>query len=176
MNEVHIPELVLNPATAAEAPLLANLLELYIHELSDVFKLDVGPEGRFGYAKLPLYFSEPERRFPILFRVAGKLAGFALITRGSPASDDPNVLDVAEFFVLRRFRRAGVGGCAAALLWDRQPASWVLRVSSGNAAGRAFWTPTIANYSAGRYRETERPGTPHGWHVFQFSSERVGEK
>jgi predicted acetyltransferase len=176
VDEPHSPDLVLDPANSDEAPLLANLLELYTHDLSGVFKLDVGAEGRFGYAKLPLYFNEPGRRFPLLFRVAGQLAGFALINRGSPVSDDPDVLDMAEFFVLRRYRRAGVGGRAAALLWDRHPASWVVRVSAGNAAGREFWTPTIANYSAGRYEETQRPGTPHGWHVFQFSSATAGEK
>ena len=170
MDQPHIPDLVLNPATTAEAPLLANLLELYTHDLSDVFKLDAGADGRFGYAKLPLYFKEPERRFPFLFRVGGKPAGFALINRGSPVTEDPDVLDMAEFFVLRRYRRLGVGRRAAQMLWNRLPASWVVRVSAGNAAGREFWTPTIARYSAGRYEETHRPGTPHGWHVFQFSS------
>jgi predicted acetyltransferase len=176
VDETQIPDLVLDPANSEEAPQLANLLELYTHDLSDVFKLDVGTDGRFGYAKLPLYFSEPERRFPFLVRIAGRLAGFALINRGSPVSDDPDVLDMAEFFILRRYRRAGVGARAAALLWNRHPASWVVRVSAGNTAGRAFWTPTIANYSRGRYEETQRPGTPHGWHVFQFSSATVEEK
>jgi len=170
VDEPHIPDLALDPATTAEAPLLANLLELYTHDLSAVFKLDVGADGRFGYAKLPLYFNEPARRFPFLFRVGGKPAGFALINRGSLVTDDPEVLDMAEFFVLRRYRRTGIGGRAAQMLWNRLPASWVVRVSGGNLAGREFWTPTIARYSAGRYEETHRPGTPHDWHVFQFKS------
>src|SRR3569832_2942286 len=43
----------LRGATAADAGVLGNLLELYVHELSDVFPgLHVGPDGRFGYAKL----------------------------------------------------------------------------------------------------------------------------
>lgn len=170
MDEPHNLDLALSPAKLEEAPLLANLLELYTHDLSDVFKLEVGAQGRFGYAKLPLYFNDSERRFPFLFRVGGKPAGFALINRGSPASDDPNVLDMAEFFVLRRYRRAGIGAHAAQMLWNRLPASWVVRVSAGNQAGREFWTPTIARYSAGRYEESQRTGTPHGWHVFKFSS------
>jgi hypothetical protein len=45
-----------------------------------------------------------------------------------------------------------------------------VRVAAGNEAGREFWKPTIARYSAGRYEETHRPGTPRGWDVFQFSS------
>jgi hypothetical protein len=55
-------------ATPAEAPVLENLLELYLHDLSDVFALEVGGDGRFGYERLPLYWTQPERRFPFLIR------------------------------------------------------------------------------------------------------------
>lgn len=164
--------LVLAAATPQEAPLLANLLELYAHDLSDVFKLDLGPDGRFGYAQLPLYFSEPDKRMPFLMRSGGQLAGFALVTRGSPMSEDPNVLDMAEFFVVRRHRRVGIGARAAALLWNRYPASWIVRVSAGNAAGREFWTRTLSRYSSNRFNETQRAGSPHGWHVFQMNTRR----
>src|SRR4051812_22354234 len=100
MAEPH--EVVLDVATPADATLLSNLLELYIHDLSAAFpNVELGADGRFGYAKLPLYWSEPERRFPFLIRCGSCVAGFALVTRGSPASDDPNVFDVAEFFILR---------------------------------------------------------------------------
>jgi hypothetical protein len=29
-------------------PLLSNLLELYIHDMSEVFPVKLGPDGRFG--------------------------------------------------------------------------------------------------------------------------------
>src|SRR3954466_8074223 len=106
-------EVVLEPATLRDSAALSNLLELYSHDLSDVFALELGAEARFGYEKLPLYWSEPEIRFPFLIRAGTRLAGFALVTRGSPASDDPNDFDIAEFFVLRRHRRSGVGRRAA---------------------------------------------------------------
>src|SRR5215472_4044631 len=98
-------EVVLEPATLRDAAVLSNLLELYAHDLSDVFALEPGTDGRFGYDKLPLYWTEPETRFPFLIRAGTRLAGFALATRGSPVSNDPNVFDVAEFFILRRHRR-----------------------------------------------------------------------
>src|SRR5580698_1374231 len=102
-------EAVLEPATLRDAAVLSNLLELYSHDLSDVFALEPGVDGRFGYEKLPLYWSEPESRLPFLIRAGTRLAGFALVTRGSPASGDRNDCDIAEFFVLRRHRRHGVG-------------------------------------------------------------------
>ena len=113
------PPVTLDSATLADAELLSNLLELYTHDLSAAFpNVQLGPDGRFGYDKLPRYWTEPDRRFPFLIRCDGRVAGFALATRGSPVVADPNVFDVAEFFVLRQYRRSGVGREAAFLLWN----------------------------------------------------------
>jgi len=161
----------LQVAAPHDAALLANLLELYIHDLSDVFPgLELGADGRFGYEKLPLYWSEPERRFPFLIRYGARVVGFALATRGSPASDDPDVFDVAEFFVIRRHRRSGIARRAAALLWDRLPGRWIVRVSEGNAGALPFWTGVIAEYTRGVATEVTRSGRPAPWRVFSFVS------
>ncbi len=167
---INTQEVVLERATRADAALLSNLLELYIHDLSEIFPVEVGAEGRFGYDKLPLYWSEPERRFPFLIRSAARIAGFALATRGSPATDDPNDLDLAEFFVLRRHRRSGVGRQAALLLWDRIPGQWVVRVSEGNRPGLPFWEAVIREYTGGAFSASTRPGSPHAWRVYSFKS------
>ena len=160
----------LETATTEDGSTLENLLELYAHDLSAVFGLDLGHDGRFGYPKLPLYWSEPERRFPFLVRCGGRLAGFALVTRGSPASDDPEVHDLAEFFVVRRYRRSGVGQRAAFLVWDRFPVAWTVRVSEGNDGGCKFWSNVIASYSKEGATRTALAGNPHGWRVFSFDS------
>ncbi len=160
-------------AASADGVLLANLLELYIHDLSDVFshlELEPGSDGRFGYPKLPLYFSEPDRRFACLIRRGPHVAGFALVTRGSPVSEDPDVHDIAEFFVMRRHRRSGVGQQAAALLWRQFPGKWTVRVSEGNAAARAFWARAVTEFTQGTATELARPGSPHPWRVFCFDS------
>ena len=166
-------EVVLDVAASSDAALLANLLELYLHDLSDVFPgIELGADGRFGYNKLPLYWSEPERRFPFFIRYGTRVAGFVLITRGSPASDDPDVFDVAEFFVIRRYRRSGVARRAAFLVWDRFPGRWIVRVSEGNTGALAFWAAVIAEYTRGAATESKRSGSPNAWRVFSFESPR----
>jgi hypothetical protein len=40
-------EIVLAPASLYDAGLLANLIELYVHDLSEVFPIEIGPGGRF---------------------------------------------------------------------------------------------------------------------------------
>jgi predicted acetyltransferase len=152
------------------AALLANLLELYIHDMSEVFPVKVGPDGRFGYDKLSLYWPDRDARQAFLIRSGAEIAGFALVTRGSPATTDPADLDIAEFFVLRSYRRGGVGRQAARALWDRVPGHWVVRVSDANRAALRFWSEVVRDYTNGRCDETVRPGDPHGWHVFTFAS------
>lgn len=126
------------PAAAEQQPILANLLELYAHDFSEFHDLDLGPDGRFGCKRLPLYWSEPGRH-PFLVRVDGKLAGFVFVKRGSEVSGDETVWDMAEFFVVRGYRRRGIGTEIAHEVWKRFPGLWEVRVmQSNNAARRIF--------------------------------------
>src|SRR5262245_5999044 len=165
-------EVTLDLASPSDAVLFSNLLELYVHDMSEIFpNVEIGADGRFGYEKLPLYWSEPDRRFPFLIRYGGRVVGFVLVTRGSPATEDPGVFDIAEFFVIRSRRRSGVGQKAAFLLWDRLPGRWFVRVLEKNIGAISFWSRTIAEYTKGRTAaESRHAGIPHDWRVFSFLS------
>ena len=166
LETVHV-----DAASASESTLLSNLLELYMHDLSALFPaIALGPDGRFGYPSLHLYWSEPARRYPFVIRCGEQIAGFVLVTRGSPASSDPQVFDVAEFFVLRRFRRSGVGRSTAEQLWRTFPGTWVVRVLLANAGALAFWSTSIAEFAGDAVREIPHPREPHKWRVFTFES------
>jgi predicted acetyltransferase len=158
-------------ATAANAALLGELLELYVQELSAVFTDVVpGPDGRFSYPRLPLYWSEPDRRFAFVIRSNGQVAGFALATRGSPAAEDPDVFDVAEFFVLREYRRSGVGRLAALLLWERFPGTWTVRVAEANRNGLAFWDDVIGETMGERVTISSHERERMRWRIYTFDS------
>src|SRR6516225_1911763 len=108
------------PARPEQEPILANLLELYAHDFSEFLDLELGDDGRFGYSWLPLYWTEPGRH-PFLVWVEGRLAGLVLVKRGSEVSGNESVWDMAEFFVLRGYRRRGTGTQIAHNLWSRFP-------------------------------------------------------
>jgi hypothetical protein len=91
-----LPHIEVDPALREHATILANLLELYAHDFSEFHSLDLGPDGRFGYKSLSLYWSEADRH-PFLIRVDGKLAGLALVKRGSEISGNQTVWDISEF-------------------------------------------------------------------------------
>ena len=155
------------PASQEQEPILANLLELYIHDFSEFIPVDLGADGRFGYPNLPLYWTDPDRH-PFLIRVDGQWAGFVLIVNTKAGSRDRQLWDMAEFFILRGFRRRGIGRIVAHEVWQRYPGPWQVRVMDANAGACSFWERAIGGFlgrSAGPVL-TEIRGVP--WHVFSF--------
>jgi len=132
--------------------------------------VEIGADGRFGYDDLDAYGTDDGVHFAFLVRAGERLAGFALATRGSPATDDPEHLDVAEFFILRRHRRTGLGREAAFQLFDRLRGRWIVRVSNANPDALPFWRSAVRRYTDGAFTESQHPGGAHGWRVFSFDS------
>jgi predicted acetyltransferase len=122
-------------AGAADRPVLRRLLELYQHDFSEFDGRDVNHHGEYGYRYLDHYWTEPNRR-PYLFRVNDAWAGFALVRTGDPH-------DMAEFFVMRKYRRAGVGRKAAQTVLRGFPGRWIVRQELANSAATAFWRRAI---------------------------------
>jgi predicted acetyltransferase len=166
-------QVTLQLVTREQEKPLANLLELYLHDMSETLPIRISEEGHFGYAWLPTYWAEPDRRFPYLIRSESGISGFALVTIGSTVSDDPEALEVAEFFVLRRLRRSGVGRAAVQQLWTERPGHWVVRVSEGNPGGHAFWSKVVRDYTHGSFGEQRTPGRHYPWRVYEFDSSRL---
>jgi predicted acetyltransferase len=166
------PRVEVVTATPEQEPILANLLELYVHDFSEFLDLDIGEDGRFGYPSLPLYWSEPDRH-PFLIWADGKLAGLALVKRGSAISGSESVWDMAEFFVLRGCRGRGVGTLAAHQFWRRFPGAWQVRVMQRNVPARLFWTRAISTFAGETIhpRRIERNGEP--WDLFSFQSRQA---
>jgi predicted acetyltransferase len=162
----------LDPALLEQMPILANLLELYAHDFSEFHSLEIGANGRFGYKSLPLYWSEPDRH-PFLIRVDSKLAGLALVKRGSEISGNQTVWDMAEFFVLRGCRRRGTGKLAAQEVWRRFPGLWEVRVMQSNHLANLFWGQAISNFTREPIQPVLVEKDGHYWQLFSFESRRV---
>jgi predicted acetyltransferase len=163
------PQVELVDAAAKDMPVLANLLELYAHDFSEFHAVRIGADGRFGYAQLPLYWTEADRH-AFLVRVNGDLAGFVLVKKGSEISGDETAWDMVEFFVARGYRRRGIGSQIAHKVWGKLHGHWEVRVMKSNRGARQFWKRAIGEYSKQEIRpaEMERNGTV--WEVFRFQS------
>ena len=163
-------------ATPEQEPALANLLELYAHDFSEFLDIELEPNGRFGYPGLSRYWQE-EGRFPFLVTVNGHLAGFALVAKGSRISADPEVWDMAEFFIVRGHRRGGIGAAVAHEIWRSFPGPWEVRVLESNHPARAFWGAAIRGFTHSSVEGVIVEQREKRWHVFSFvSSEGGGAK
>jgi len=98
--------------------LLRKLFEHYCHDMSDWFDVDTGADGSYSYDTAQVWASGLE---VYLARVDASIAGFAIIGSGAGWLGDIGARDVHELFVLRKFRRRGVGKQMAALLWNEYP-------------------------------------------------------
>ena len=132
------------PASAKDERVLANLLELYAHDFSELTDVPLGADGRFGYPALPRYWLEPDRHAFLVYDEG--LAGFVLVKRGSEISGDPAVWDVAEMFIVRGRRRRGTGGDVIKQVWRRLSGRWEVRVMEANRAALPFWERTITSF------------------------------
>ena len=157
------------PAARDQAPIVANLLQLYAHDFSEFHEVDLAEDGRFVYTELPLYWSDPDRH-PFLIKVEDKLAGFVLVKRASDLSGNKKVWDMTEFFVTRGYRRRGIGTQIAHDLWRQFPGTWEVRVMQSNVAGHKFWVRAIANFTGKAIHPARIKKGGEPWSVFTFES------
>lgn len=116
---------------------VGRLLEFNEYEFSRIDQRPIGLDGRYGYRYLDNYWDTEEHRAPYLLHVDGELAGLALVVEWS------GVTSFAEFLVLPKFRRRGVGFEAARAILRRHPGRWEITQVAGNDAATTFWRRAI---------------------------------
>lgn len=139
--------------TAAHAPVLDALMELYQYDFAEFTDEDVGDDGRFGSDMVERYCGSDPARFGFLLRIDGKWAGLTLLHRGAFLVDEPECMDIVEFFVMRKYRRGGAGEALARAVFDRFPGRWEVREIANNLPAQAFWRASIGRYTGGRFEE-----------------------
>jgi len=159
-------------APGQQQAVVANLLELYAHDFSEFLDIKPGEDGRFGYKNPELYWSDAERH-PLLVRLDGVWAGVILVKKGSQVSEDPDVWDMAEFFVLRGFRRSEIGTRIAMDVWRKFPGRWEVRVIGRNEAAVQFWRQAVSLFAGDSASASQFEKDGGRWHLFSFKSPRL---
>jgi predicted acetyltransferase len=166
-----LPNVELVPAALEQQPIIANLLELYIYDFSEFFDLELGADGTFGYPDLPLYWSAPGR-FPFLVEVDRKWAGFVLVKQEPAIPTGEAIYDIAEFFILRPYRRRGIGAQVAPDVWRSFPGPWTVRVMQRNRAARPFWERAITSFTGQAVEPSSFEHDGQSWTRFSLVSPR----
>jgi predicted acetyltransferase len=95
-----------------------------------------------------------------------------LVKRGSEISGDETVWDVAEFFVLRAYRRRGIGTQVAHEVWRQFPGWWEVRVMESNITARDFWAYAISRLRGQAMHAVRVEKDGQWWLLFSFESRR----
>ena len=144
----------ITPVLEEEKTILGNLIELYEYDFSEFENIDVNPLGLYGYSYLDYYWTE-KNRFSYFIKVDGKLAGFVMVCGHCYVSKDNDTLFMSEFFVMRKYRRSGIGRIAAKEVINLHKGKWELTVHPKNPVAIKFWTAVIKDCVGNNYRMIE---------------------
>src|SRR5580704_15638044 len=116
-----INSVTLEKIPSSQCNVIENLIQLYLHDFSEFATVgseygEVGSDGRFAYRGLDSYWRE-DGRVPYVIRADDRLVGFALVNQWS-ALARPVDQAVAEFFILRKYQRIGIGRRAATGMFE----------------------------------------------------------
>lgn len=155
-------EITIERVTYDKKSILQNLMELYQYDTSeyeDEENGSVNEHGLFGYRYLDHYWTE-EGRHPFLVRVSGKLAGFVLVRDLDLLEGGRVKRSIAEYFIMHRYQKRGIGGNVAHQIFDMFPGQWSVSYLEQNFKASRFWRNVIAEYTGGKYKECRYAGNP----------------
>lgn len=169
-----MPNVTLSTVTADTFDVLHRLMQLYLYDFSVYFCDEpdgyVDEDGLFdpGY-DLTRYLYKPGYT-AYLARTGERWAGFSLISeRADKSPTRGSGRNVDEFFVLRCFRRQGIGRSMAHQTFDTFRGFWQVMQIAPNTDATTFWRRAIDAYTGGRYTEFRDEG-PEGeeqiWQTF----------
>lgn len=145
------PAIECRRAQASDFDALEQMLELYQHELSDIWIQDLDESGRYGY-DLSRHRAA-DRWFAYVMLISGRHAGFALVAPACVTRKEGCWME--QFFVIKRHRRQGVGSALARFVISQHAGPWEIGQMPGNDSARRFWLSVIGQVTSGRFEKTE---------------------
>ncbi len=132
--------------------IIYNLMQLYTYEL-DFFEdkttsFELLENGLFKISKYVDLYCKEEERHPFILKYDGKLAGFVL-----ERFNEEEMYEIAEFFVLNKYRKLGAGTFMANEMFNKYKGKWEIRTLLKNKPAQNFWRKVVKNVSNGIYEE-----------------------
>ncbi|MBE5799983.1 MAG: GNAT family N-acetyltransferase [Clostridiales bacterium] len=132
-------EIVLERVMPDKRDTLFRLLQYSLFEESLTDLNDMNDDALFDYPWFDAYFTEPEREaYFIREKDTQRLLGFAMVR----AHEDGRH-SIAEFLVIPKYRRRGIGTQAARACFALHEGMWEVKPAYGSEAARLFWQQVI---------------------------------
>lgn len=146
----------LRRAEIKDKEILSSLMQFYFYDFTEFIDMNVGNSGLFGgYPYLDHYWEE-DGRYPYLIETEGKYSGFVLVRE--VVEEDQKYWSIAEFFIMKKFRRSGLGEWTAHQVFDRHKGNWEVSQIEKNTPAQIFWRKVINGYTKGQFVERTEEG------------------
>ncbi|WP_020619417.1 GNAT family N-acetyltransferase [Paenibacillus daejeonensis] len=146
-----MPDIQVIEVQEEQKPVLRQLIELYEYDFSEFNDRDVNAFGRYEYRYLDHYWTD-EGRYPFFVLVDGAYGGFLLVNSHCYLQKSGSSKSIAEFFIMRKYRKQGIGGAVAAIVFDKFKGDWEVLQHGDNVPSQIFWQKVIAAYTSGSYQ------------------------
>ncbi|UHA73784.1 GNAT family N-acetyltransferase [Paenibacillus sp. 481] len=157
-------ELLIKAVQSEEKPILQHLMQFYFYDFSEYVYCDVETDGWFGaYPALDSYW-EDSGKYPFFIMQNGKYAGFVFVRwveKLVPESTEQlqqGHYSIAEFFVMKKYRRSGIGRVAAEWVFNQFKGNWEVFQMGNNKPAHQFWVAIINDYTNGNFSERTENG------------------
>lgn len=140
-NEIDPTEVQLERVTESTRQTLWNLLQYMLFETSPSGNNVANEDGSFDYKYFDNYFTDDNRDAYIVKSKTGELVGFVMINQYLQKAKTGH--SIAEFLVLPRFRRNGVGSEVAKRCFAMYPGNWEVGPADGSDSAYKFWKKVI---------------------------------
>ncbi len=131
---------------------IKNLMQFYVYDFSEYIGCDVEKNGLFEeYTGLDDYWKEQNDRFPYIIIKEEKYLGFVLVRLIK--SPERTYFSIAEFFILKKYRRQGIGKMIALQIFNLHRGQWEVFQKESNKPAQAFWSDVISEYTGGKFIE-----------------------
>ncbi len=135
---------------------IKNLMQFYMYDFSEFVDVDVEADGLFAaYKNLDEYWND-ENRFSYIIQKDEIYIGFVLIRYIE--EQQRNLFSIAEFFVMKKYRRKGIGKSIATQIFNSNKGKWEVFQKESNKPAQLFWNKIINDYTKGDFKERLEDG------------------
>jgi predicted acetyltransferase len=148
MKEYYMDILIV-PVSKDEKEILRNLIEKYDYEFSQYHKRDVNDLGLYDNDYIINSLTE-NNSFAYFIKVDNKLAGFVMVN-DCPIINLETNYTMADFFVLYKYRKTGVGTFVVKSIFEKYKGKWGIMYHPKNIPSKKFWNKVVHECTNGKY-------------------------
>ncbi|TMV43392.1 GNAT family N-acetyltransferase [Paenibacillus mesophilus] len=145
-------EIAIDPIKEEELSVLNNLFEFAAYDLSEFSKANIKKTGLYEPKINVADLYNDNNYYLYMVRAEEQLAGFVIVKY----MEEENLHYLNHFFILRKYRKQGIGRKVAEQVFDMFKGRWRVSEFDWNVSAQMFWRKVLERYTGGAFIETRR--------------------